>query len=226
MRNRFNRHIQFEVGAMTKFIGSYSALSCWRICKRQFLHRYILRDLPKVDSPELIHGRQVHETIASRLNGAHGPLPDEYEKLVEPFTLDLGCTKLVEEGLGVRDDGKWCDFWDENVYFRGKVDLALLNPTGTTLIVDWKTGKVREDATELILFSFLIWARYPHSAPYRGVYVWLKEMELGETHQLNPALGWGLMRGFMDNVERETEFAPSPGPLCGWCPVESCEYHK
>ena len=98
------------------------------------------------------------------------------------------------------------------------------------MIVDWKTGKVREDPTELQTFALLLNAQYPSVESITGAYVWLKDGTMGPLHQLGSTEDelnrirnhWAMIK--TRPVAQEWE--ATPNPLCGWCPVRSCPHWR
>ena len=207
---------------------SYSFFNDLASCPRKARHKYVLRDVPKEDSPALEHGRRVHEALEKRM-GAAQPLPDDlapYEPLalaVEPYH------PHVEVELAMTLGGKGCGFWDENAFLRGKVDVAITSGD-RCLILDWKTGKPREDPLELEIFSLLIKCNNSDLSSFTGRYVWLKELRVGKQHVVSPARAWDYVKRADEQVkglERQGgEWPANPSPLCPWCPVKSCSHWR
>lgn len=216
---------------------SYTFLRDYENCPRKAWHRSVAKDLPKEPmSPEMQYGILVHknfeiilrptsrpETIPSLVVQAKLPA-----KLVEPILAAPGM-RLVEASLGMTENGRPTGFWDQNVWLRGKIDVAIVDDA-TAFIIDWKTGKPWEDPAELEIFSLLLQSHYPEVQQVAGNYVWLKQDRLGELYDLSDVqkrwtqvhLSWETMHwGDIAN-----EWAPTPNKLCGWCPVKTCEYWR
>jgi len=195
-------------------------------CPRKAWHVNIARDLPKEDSEALRWGNQVHSAMEARINKGT-PLPAGMEKY-EPFCHFGNFIHKAEVMLGIRENGQPCGFFDSDVWARGKADVVVCG-VDALMIFDWKTGKVREEPGELELHAALI----PSSEARRsGSYVWLQEMRVGQLHDLS---------GTQATLERERKvrkevehafkhgrdaFPPRQNPLCGWCPVKSCEFNR
>ncbi len=209
---------------------SYSMLRDADICLRQTHHKYVLKDLPFEQSKAAAWGTRVHSAMEARLKQGT-PLVDgmqSYEVFVPPKSGQL--RGLVEWWCGMREDGTWCDSRAPDVWGRGKVDFALVNHEDhTACVVDWKTGKVREDPDELEIFACFLKAKYPALEKISGWYVWLKEGRMGKIFDLTDTAG--KLESIRARVERLGQaaamdaWAPKQGPLCAWCGVKTCEFH-
>jgi hypothetical protein len=209
-------------------IASYSFLNTWSTCAHQAARRYIIKDLPKEpESPEMKWGNEVHKAMEWRLKGeAELTLEMPYE----PFAAALdGRGVKPEQMLGITSGGKPVDFWDGSTWLRGKLDAPVVDGP-TALLLDWKTGKVREDPYELEIGALLLQAKHPKIKTIVGRYVWLKENRLGETHDCSDTQRtFNFVHDTMDEVEhaiKMEKFDKTPGPLCGWCPVTDCSHNR
>ena len=209
---------------------SYTHLRSAELCLRQYHRLHVVKDIPFVETDATRWGTQVHEAFAQRL--LYGtPLADgmhTFETFVPPKSGRL--RGLVEHKLGMRDDGVKCDFFAEDCWLRGKVDFALVDhDSKSAVIVDWKTGRTREEPDELEIYAVLLRARYPHIAAITGWYVWLKENRMGKVHDLSDVNGKLAMLKYrvknIDEASRLDHWPPRQGPLCKWCSVLDCELH-
>ena len=96
------------------------------------------------------------------------------------------------------------------------------------LIVDWKTGKVRENPFELECQALLLKANHPEIPVIKGEYYWFSEKRPGQRYTLNPEdtyvkLAKKLRKSY--SVQLEGPMAQDAEPSCGWCPVKDCEYN-
>jgi hypothetical protein len=196
-------------------------------------HVYIARDVEREESDALRWGNYVHKALEKYLQGSEA-LPDgllHYEHL---YDFPAGYDVEAELMLGIREDGSPCQFFADDVWLRGKLDVVLtceLRPT-MAIIVDHKTGKNRrEDPYELALHAVLLKAARPQLTNIKGWYNWLHWNKMGDVHELSDteALLGGVRwtRGKIEQAFRlgERAFPPKQGPLCGWCPYKACEFH-
>lgn len=210
-----------------KLIGTYTLLSAYRNCPHQMMRRYIARDQPYVESPEMKWGNDVHTALERRV-GARQPLPDgmrQWETFAAPFD---GLIPAVEQKLAVTATGHPTGFWDADTWFRGKLDVVLLQGT-TAYLADWKTGGSRyEDPFELETGAMLLHAKNPGLKKIVGNYVWLKDNRLGQLYDLsNTAATWREVARLMGEIEQRKQtgqFEKRKTGLCGWCSVNDCEH--
>ena len=209
-------------------VGTYTILSSYKNCGHQMFRRYIAKDQPYVETPEMKFGNEVHSAFEYRV-GSQKPLPEtmkDWEKFAAPFD---GLMPLVEQKLGINAEGRAVGFWDGSVWFRGKADLAIIKGE-TAYINDWKTGKsTYEDPFELETNAVLIHAKNPHLKKIVGSYTWLKEGRVSQMYDLSDTRKtWGEMCRLMGEIlerKKTGQFEKTKSGLCGYCSVEDCENH-
>lgn len=207
-------------------VWSYTLLSTFRnICQHQAFRRYIKKDIPYVETPEMKRGNDVH--TAMELRGGGKPLPADMEPY-EPFARCLdGKNATYEMKLGVTKTGHSCDFFGSGVWGRGKLDVTIVNGENAYLC-DWKTSKtIREDAFELEVQGVLLHAKFPYLKRIVGQYVWLKHEQLGRIHDVSDTRKtWaeiGRIMRVIDECRANDHFEKRTSGLCGWCNVMDCE---
>ncbi len=209
---------------------SYTNLRDFEQCPRKYEAKYILKNVPKEKSEVMDWGNKVHKAFEDNINTAK-PFPAGMEKYAQFTAFPQGFKVVGEKSVAMKANGEATDFWDKEVWLRGKIDITIMSETADYAAALWdvKTGKRREDPLELEIQGLLLQARYPKLTRITGHYIWLQDMELGKQHDLSDtagtfrwvkdtydAIGHQLAMGFMP---------PRQGPLCGWCPVKSCEFH-
>lgn len=207
-------------------IWSFSFLNSFEQCPHKTWHRYVLKDVPYVETPEQKKGNEVHTAMEHRLKGK--PLPKHLDRY-EHFAAPLGKYEIQPEmKLGVDKDGGPCGFFDKGVWGRGKIDVPIV-VGDSAVILDWKTGKVWEDPFELQVQAVLLKARYSGLERIVGSYVWLNESRVGVTYDLSDIdRTWDKIDTIMDEVghrEKMGVWEKKPGKLCAWCPVKNCEHN-
>jgi hypothetical protein len=151
----------------------------------------------------------------------------------ELYTFPPDYDLLVELKLGVRRDRSACDFFDDEVYARGVLDLVVRSNKhpDVALLIDHKTGKVREDASELRFHAMLLKAHFPFLKSIKGWYNWLNICKMGTVYDLTSTEPeWTRIKTRHAQIAQmhalgEPAFAPRQGPLCPWCPVVACRFH-
>lgn len=208
---------------------SYTFLRNVENCPRKAHHLHVLKDLPKEDSQAMRWGIQVHEAMEARLKKKK-PLPESMEKWERFCKFDPHPIE-AELKVAIRVDGSPCQFFADDVWCRGKVDVAVFHdPALTCVIFDWKTGKKREDPGELELHAMMLQRRHPQYKTIVGHYVWLQDGEIGQQHDLsNGAAVLESTQRQVAEIQKHADvgfWPPRQNPLCGWCPVKSCEFNK
>lgn len=206
-------------------IASHTFLDTYTRCPKQAYHKFVAKDVPYVESDAMKWGNEVHAALEQRVGRHKTRLPEKmlgYEKYAVVFdSLPVEGTELK---LGMARDGKQVAFFDNaTVFLRGKVDVLVLKDN-TAFLADWKTGKKREDPTELEEHALLVKARWPQVDEITGAYVWLKDDEMGRVHDLSDvAKTYGRVVKTMRSVEQTIaagiKWPANENPLCGWCEV-------
>jgi hypothetical protein len=219
----------------TRLVGTFSILNAYRNCGHQMFRRYIKKDLgPYVETPEIKWGNEVHAAFELRV-GAGKPLPlnmQQWEQFAVPFDAyreGEAWTIRCEQKLAVTSAGASCDFWDKQVWFRGKADITVVRGN-TAYIPDLKTGSSKyEDPFELATQAVLLRAKNPTLTNIMGSYIWLKENRVGQMYDLSDTREtWREMCRLMGEIESDRhkgQFEKNKSGLCGWCPVADCEHH-
>lgn len=219
-------------------IWSHTFLDNYRNCPLKAYRKYVAKDLPKEPETQALKwGNAVHDVMERRLTPiptteVPGPLPPEMQAY-EPFAriLEPMPHLRAEKKYGITAQGHWTGFFAADVWGRGKVDVSTWNDARTTaFIVDWKTGKRREDPSELLVNAVLIKANLPDLKTITGAYIWLGDNQMGTVHDLSDtAATLNGIRTTMAEVEErlaKKDWPATPNPLCGWCPVKDCKHNR
>ena len=223
-------------GKPMKTVWTFSNLNCYlSVCPHQFYRRYITKDFKFVGSPASKHGDEVHTAMEKRV-GEGVKLPEplaRYEPFAAPFDrYERGSYRLrVEEKLAVDANGQVCDFWANDVFFRGKIDLSLVAPDyKAAYILDYKTGSVWDKPLELETSALLLHARHPELKQTKAQYAWLKEERLGKLYDVSHvASTWRTIKNAVAQIESDLtagHFEKREGPLCGFCSVKDCQFNR
>lgn len=211
-----------------RLVGTFTILSAYGQCPHRMYRQYIAKDLgPFVQTEAMKWGNDVHEAFEKRV-GSRGPLPvgmQQWERFCMPFDAHTAETEIK---LGITQAGQPIDFWDKQVWFRGKVDLAIVQGE-TGYINDWKTGSGKyEDPFELEVGAVLLQASRPRLRRILGHYTWLKEDRVGKMYDLSDTRKTlERMRQAMDAIAHRRSMErwdKIKSGLCGWCPVKDCEH--
>ena len=205
---------------------TFTILNQYRNCGHAMFRRYLKKDIPYVQSPEAKWGDDVHVAFEHRV-GSGKPLPQnmvQWESFAAPYT---NRSAIVEQKLGITVEGRTTGYWDADCWFRGKVDLSLLN-ADKAYMNDWKSGSSKyEDPFELEVGALLLKAKYPELTVIKGHYTWLKENRVGQLYDLSRFQDtWKEINRLVGKIEtdrRTGEFVKNKSGLCGWCDIKDCE---
>jgi hypothetical protein len=205
-------------------IWSYSFISTYERCPLQASAKYVTKELPYVESPEAKYGNEVHKKLERYLIGNKV----EFENKFMENVADIACnaSAIAEMPLGVTRDWCACAFFNDAVWGRGKLDCTIIKDD-QAIILDWKTGKKREDPFELEVQALLLYKHNPHLTSIYGSYVWLKEDEYGHCYDLYSTIG--RTQDHIDSVLYEVgkeDWRAKKNPLCPWCTLKTCKFYK
>jgi len=149
---------------------TYSRLSGYETCAKQFYHTKVLKDVPDPPNAAGEWGDRVHKAFEDRLlNGA--ALPEgmtQWTGIVDKFNALPG-EKLVEFEFAV--DANFQPTSWKTAWSRGKADLVVRHKS-TVLIVDWKSGK-KKPTEQLDLYAAYAKAFWPETERIQTSFVWL-----------------------------------------------------
>ena len=142
---------------------SYSALKTFETCPKQYYHTKILKEFPFQETEDTRYGKQFHKACEDYIRSGTA-LPNRFS-FIKPVLDELLAKpgrKLCEERLGITEDLKPCEFFDKNVWFRGIIDLLIIDGD-RAFVVDYKTGKTARyaDPDQLELMAMCVFKHYP-----------------------------------------------------------------
>jgi hypothetical protein len=139
--------------------------------------------------------------------------------------------QIVTEGQYALDQNyNPCGFKDwDNAWVRAVTDVSILNGIKCST-VDYKFGKPRKDPDQNALVAGVLMQTYPQLQEVNTAYWYVmhdKVVRDRYTRDDIPAI-WNR---FLPNVNKlaqaktRDEWPKQPNPLCGWCPVHSCQHN-
>jgi hypothetical protein len=213
---------------------SHSSLKDYEGCPRRYHEVKVLKNYPFKDTDATLYGKELH-TAAELYIKEDTPLPPQFAFLQE--TLDALIAKpgrkLCEHQMGVTKDLKPCGFMDKEVWVRGIADLLIIDDENLTAkVVDYKSGNNKyPDREQLKLMALMVFAHFPHIRRVSGALLFVVKEDIakasfmvGEAEEY-----WWDYRERVARIEQAHEtgvWNPKPTPLCGWCPVTTCEHNR
>ena len=215
-----------------QFTWSYSALKDYINCPRQYHQVRILKAYTKKNTQQILYGKEVHKALEDYVREGK-PLLKNYEvyKPTLDALLETSGIKYPEHEMALTVDGAPCGFYDNNRWVRGVADLIIVDDDHA-FIVDYKTGSDRyPDLKQLKLMALMTFAHFPEVNFIKaGLLFIVRNSFVNESYERkNIDLMW---KSFDDDLTKlkismETDiWNPNPTPLCGWCPVQTCEYRR
>lgn len=218
-------------------VASHTMLSDFDNCPHKGFRKHILKDLSKQAyapaSAQGASGIDIHKAFAARLMRGR-KLPENLQRWEPVMVAMAEHSPICEMPVAIKRDGEACGFFDNGVAVRGYADAVVFKAAkpNTAMIIDWKSGKKREDPKELKLHALMLKARYHTLDTVIGHYFWMQEpmgQNLGKAHDLsNFHETWAMLEQELDDVAymiEKNNFPKQPNPLCPWCPVKDCEHH-
>lgn len=212
---------------------SYSRLNNFETCPKKFWHLSVRKDVIEPEGEAIRYGKLVHKALEKRV-GKGAKLPMNLRHL-EKYAAKLAGAKgekLTEQQLAIDNEFQPCDWFAKNTWCRAIIDLAIINGP-KAVIVDYKTGKISNDFTQLRLSAALLMLHEPEIQTADLCYLWTKEKQL--TRDEVPMTRDDIKTVVLDlmprlrkyeKAHRTESFPARPGYLCKrYCPVSNCPHH-
>ena len=214
------------------FTWSFSGLKAYETCGYKYQQQNLLKKFPEPPSEQLRWGDFVHKSIERTLKG-EAPLPKElelYQKWIDKVN-QLPGDLYVEQQYALTKTFEPTSYFAPNVWYRGKGDAVKIAITRAA-ILDWKTGKVKVDDTQLMLMAQCVFSNFPAVQKVHTAFVWLQEdcttpMEFTREEL---AEEWPIILErvtAMNEAVKTNSFQKRPSGLCRqYCSVADCEFYK
>lgn len=208
---------------------SYSRIDSSETCPRKFWHLNVAKDLKEEESSYQIEGKETHVAFA-KLVKSNIPLPLHLRHHTQALAriAAMPGEKVVEQQICLNPAWKPVDWFARDAWLRVISDLTQLN--GPTAIVwDWKTGRPKDDFTQLKLNAAVTMHLAPEVQRVKMCYYWTKTQTI--THDAITRVElpefWGTMlsrvQTYQSRFDRQ-DFPPRPNPFCKGCVVKNCQY--
>lgn len=211
---------------------SFSGLKQYTNCPKQYQQIKVLQKYTTAVTEQMLYGTAVHKALEEYVRDGT-PLAANYQRFgtVVDALLEAPGSRHVELELALRKDKTPCDFRAEDYWVRGIIDLLILNGD-MAYIVDYKTGSARyPEPKQLKLMALMTFAHYPQVNRIKAGLLFLAhDVFIDEAYTRDDCEKlWAQLMMDVSRLEGSYEhdvWPANPTPLCGWCPVTACEYHK
>ncbi len=214
---------------------SYSSLKTFQQCPRKYYHLKVAKDI--VDRPHeaALYGSAVHTAAEVHVRDGE-PIPAKFAYIAPTLEalMKIEGEKHCEIKLGLTENLEPCEFEDPAHWWHGIVDLLIVNEaTGVAHMVDYKTSKNARyaDTKQLDYMAAAVFAKFPKIKTIKSALLFVVSNEFvkkkhfaeNKTDYIKSALpDLNRLKAALENGV----WNPVTGPLCGFCPVRSCEHNR
>jgi len=211
---------------------SYSGIKLFNECPKKYYHLRVAKDVVEPVTVALTEGSRFHLAAEEFIKDGT-PLAPEFAFAAEALEKLRGIQgeKLCEHRMGVTSDFKPCSFADSSAWWRGIVDLAIIDKVkNRAYIVDYKTGKSAQyaDKDQLELMALAVFAHFPYVKTIKAGLLFVKCVAfITENYSAeNTAATWVKWMQKYNHLKTAYEldvWNPKPNALCKrHCAVLSC----
>jgi len=215
---------------MTKVMPlSFSRLSTFEQCPAQFDYLYVSKRVANQSNEHSEYGDRVHKVLEAKGKGELdvGALSVEEKNtlerwgpIVDRITSQSG-DKYFEHQMAVNRDLTPVGWFDSDVWIRSIADVLVVDGA-TAYCLDYKTGKIKENPTQLQLFAAMVFWHFPQVETVKTSFIWLKFDEVTNAKYERRFLGalWSALEPRFTKVQDVIElgvFDTKPSGLCPWC---------
>ena len=212
---------------------SYSSIKTFEQCPKKYFHLKVAKDVKDEPGEAADYGTAVHLAAEEFIRDGK-PIPEKFA-YIRPVVERLAAIpgdKHAELKLGIRKDFSPCGFFDKDVWWRGIADLLIINGHKAHC-VDYKTGKSAKyaDLKQLDLLAGAVFSHFPEVTVVKSALAFVVSGDfIPKTHmRVEKRTYLSVFDTQLEQLDAAMEngvFNAKTGPLCGWCPVESCPHWK
>jgi len=218
---------------MKKPAWSHSSLKDYEGCQRRYQEVKVLKNYPFTETEATRYGNIVHEALELYVRDGK-PVPPEFAQFQPTVDalLKKNGRKLAEYEMALTIDLKPTTWKASDVWVRGIADLLIVDDDNLTAwVADYKTGNNKyPDRDQLVLMSIMVFAHFPHIRKVNSALLFLVKndmVRMSMTYDQAEKHWWDYRERYA-RLEASFEhdvWNPNQTPLCGWCPVKTCEFH-
>lgn len=211
---------------------SYSHIKQFETCPKQFYHARVLKEYPFEETPEIRYGNELHKAAEHYIRDGK-PLPDRFNftKAALDRLNNFSGDKLCEYKMGLTKDLEPCTFFDKQVWWRGVVDLAIVNGSHAR-VIDYKTGNSNyADTGQLELMALATFRHFPDVEQVKAALLFVISNKLipgTYSRDDEPKLWQKWLKKYhrMRKAHQTGVWNTNPSGLCKrHCPVTACVHN-
>lgn len=215
---------------MTKVMPlSFSRLSTFEQCPAQFDYLYVSKRVVNQSNEHSDYGDRVHKVLEAKGKGEldEAALSAEGQQTIERWgalvdkVISRSGDKYFEHQMAVNRNLEPVEWFAPDVWIRSIADVLVVDGA-TAYCLDYKTGKVKENPTQLQLFAAMVFWHFPDVQTVKTSFIWLKFDEVTNSKYERRFLGalWSALEPRFDKVQEVINlgvFETKPSGLCPWC---------
>jgi len=212
---------------------SYSSIKTFEQCPKKYFHLKVAKDVKDDPGEAADYGTAVH-LAAEEFIKEGKPIPDKfaYMRPIVDRLAALPGEKHAELKLGMKRNFSPCGFFDKDVWWRGIADLLVID-RHRAWCVDYKTGKSARyaDTKQLDLLAGAVFSHFPEVMKIKSSLLFVVSGDLiAKKHVITERSEYlSVFDEQLDRLDAAMEngvWNAKTSPLCGWCPVTTCEHWK
>lgn len=220
------------------FAWSYSRIKNYETCPRRYKGIDVDKEFKQDETETLNEGDRLHKAMAGRI-GYDKPLPPEFYYMEKHAVALMQQTHEhqsinCELKLAITKDYEPAGFFDKGVWARCVIDyikfVRVNNNQSFAHIVDYKTGKLQDDDTQLAVNAMLVFSCFKEIVGIKSEFLWTKYSDTrGKVYTRSSVKEeWGHLLPRVNTLataHANNEFPPKPGKLCKeYCAIDTCEF--
>lgn len=212
---------------------SHSALKDFEGCARRYHEVKVLKKHPFKQTDAALYGERLHKACEAYVKEGI-PVEPEFDfalPVVDALVKKPG-RKLAEYKMALTKNLQPCEWFAKNVWVRGMADLLIVDDDNLLAwVVDYKSGNNKyPDRDQLTLMSMMVFEHFPHVRKVNSALLFLVKDTMIKQTMLREDKDdhWWRYRERVAKIDACHEngvWNPNHTPLCGWCPVTTCEFN-
>lgn len=211
---------------------SFSSLKDFINCPKQYYEVKVKRNFVKKVTEQMLYGTEVHKALEDYVRDGT-PLAKNYarfQSMMDVVKATPG-THYPEHKMALTEDRKPTDFDAEDYWVRGIADFLAVH-ADLAFILDYKTGSNRyPDPKQLKLMALMTFEHFPEVNYAKGGLLFVAHNSFVTESYVRDEIPklWMVFEPDLKRLEYAfvaDSWPAKPTPLCGWCPVKTCEFYK
>ena len=209
---------------------SWSRLTCFEKCPRQFFEKNVSKSVPFVTNATLERGKRLHDMMEGAILKRE-PIHDKISHMTPVIesihAVDWDVIDVESENT-LRRDMTSTSWFGKDAWLRVKMDFTGIKGT-KAVNMDWKTGKNYGYSDQLKLYAGFVMHKWDFVQEVDTGFIYMDHREsatkVWKRRQLN-----AIWDDFEERVEliqianQSGIWEPKPSKFnCAWCPVDRCK---